>query len=80
MNLIRAKKFGDLYLEKLTVAVQSHPEEYHYGVEQVPNVHQRMMDAVYKGTFNKDSKAIKDTCKDLGIKHTYTAIREYLGL
>lgn len=31
-----------------------------------------------KGSFNKDTKAFRDTCKDLGIKHTYKSINEYI--
>lgn len=30
------------------------------------------------GSANKDGEGIKRTCKELGIKHTYKAIQEYL--
>lgn len=38
----------------------------------------RMSVAIFKGSFNKDSQAIKNACKVLKIKHTYKAIRDYL--
>ena len=31
------------------------------------------------GSANKDGAAVKATCAALGIKHTYKAIREFLG-
>lgn len=31
------------------------------------------------GTADKDGEGVKRTCKVLGIKHTYKAIREYLA-
>lgn len=36
-----------------------------------------MRKAFQEGVFSKDSVAIKRTCKHLGIKHTYTAMKEY---
>lgn len=40
---------------------------------------ERMTEALASGTGNKDGKGIKRTCKALGIKYTYGAIREYLA-
>ena len=37
----------------------------------------RMSANLLTGSANKDGEGIKRTCKELGIKHTYKAIREY---
>ena len=39
----------------------------------------RMTDGLIKGTANKDGEGIKRTCKRLGIKYTYAAIKSYLN-
>ena len=38
----------------------------------------KMTIGLHAGTADKDGEGIKRTCKALGIKHTYKAIREYL--
>lgn len=38
----------------------------------------KMTESLATGGANKDGTGIKNTCKVLGIKHTYAAIREYL--
>jgi len=38
----------------------------------------RMTEGLPDGRSNKDTDAIRRTCKALGIKHTYKAIKEYL--
>ena len=40
---------------------------------------QRMTEGFATGGANKDSKAVRMTCKAMGIKHTYTAIRAFLN-
>jgi thermostable 8-oxoguanine DNA glycosylase len=37
----------------------------------------KMIAALERGSYNKDSKAIKRTCKEIGIRYTYRAIREF---
>jgi len=37
-----------------------------------------MTEALAKGSGNKEGKGIQRTCKTLGVKYTYTAIRAYL--
>ena len=37
-----------------------------------------MADGLRTGSANKDGKGIKRTCKELGIKYTYTEIKEFL--
>jgi hypothetical protein len=39
---------------------------------------EKMTVALQRGTGNKEGKGIRSTCKRLGIKYTYTAIREFL--
>lgn len=67
------------YEEQLKQTVQKYPEEYAYGVDEVPAVVKKMGVAFEKGTYNHDGKAIKATCRALGIKHTRTAIKDYLN-
>lgn len=56
---------------------------YAYGPERVPSVVANMRAAVERAdTFkavNKEGGAIKAVCKQLGIKHTYKAIDEWLS-
>lgn len=74
------ERFSSIYKEELKNATINYPQEYTYGVDRVAEVHNRMMIAIANKSFNKDSKAVKATCKKLGIKHTYTAIYEFLGV
>lgn len=50
------------------VATRATPEE----------LAQRMSFGLLKGGASKDGEGIKSTCKALGIKYTYKAIRDYL--
>ena len=70
--------FAQVYTEELEKAVLKYPEEYVWPVENVPTVAAKMIQAFRAGTYNKDSRAMKATCKRLNIKHTYTAINAYL--
>lgn len=40
----------------------------------------KMFDAILKKQADKDSRAIKLTCKNLGIKHTYQDIYKFLEI
>lgn len=73
-------KFMDAYVPALHEAVQKYPEMYAWPIENVPVVAERMKYAIVRGSFNHDSKAFKITCKNLGIKHTKTAIKQFVGL
>ena len=72
--------FKSIYREELENAVRNFPQEYAFGLSEVNDVAHRMRLAFDRGSYNKDSRAIKATCKRLGIKHTYTAINAYLAL
>lgn len=72
------EEFHRVYVQRLTEAVQNHPDEYAWPVENVPQVAEKMMGAIVRGTFNKDGYAIRNTCKQLDIPYTYAGIRAYL--
>ena len=72
-------RFIEVYAEELARAVEQHPEEYCYPASEVPAVVGRMQAALLRGSYNKDGRAIKATCKRLGIKHTYGAINERIA-
>ena len=71
-------KFFTEYYKQLEKAITDYPEEYAFPVSQLQTVFDKMRIAIEKGSANKDSRAIKATCKALGIKHTYKAMQEYL--
>lgn len=73
------ERFEAVYREELPKAVLKYPEDYAWPVEQAPVVADKMMRALDAGTFNKDSRAFRATCKVLGIKHTYQAIRAFVA-
>jgi len=82
MKHSRAQDQLDIFMEEyetqLCKAVVEHPDEYMYDVAEVPAVLGRMRVAIERNSFNKDSRAIRATCKTLGIKHTYQGIRSFL--
>ena len=78
MNPNRLQLFSDLYKKNLTKAVTDYPTEYGFTAEDVPAVAARMRAAVLAGSYNKDGRAFKATCKQLGLAHTYTAINNWL--
>lgn len=40
---------------------------------------ERMTNGLANNTANKDGAGIKNTCKELGIKYTYTEIQQFLS-
>lgn len=70
--------FITVYSKNLENTVRQHPEEYGFSVAFVPHVVDRMGAALEKGSYNKDGRALKATCKELGIPHTYAAINAYI--
>jgi hypothetical protein len=74
-----AERFRLAYEEGLRKAVIDHPDEYAFGVEDVPKVVFRMINTIRTGQgFNHAGYGLKNTCRLLGIKHTQTAIRAFL--
>lgn len=79
MNKVKFDKFCNTYHACLELAVKTTPEEYYwYPTTPISVIAARMCRAVEVGSFNKDSKGFRLTCKVLNIKHTYKAIDEYL--
>lgn len=71
--------FLKVYSEELARAVKEHPEDYCWGPKStVESVTATMAKAIEGGTYNKDGRAFRGTCKRLGIAHTYTAINAYV--
>ena len=77
MNIM-VERFYDEYVDQLTAEITAPPDEYRYPVTYAPMVARKMVLALAKGTANKDSRAIRRTCRKLGIPYTYKAIRDYL--
>ncbi len=72
--------FLDCYYKNLVKARREFHEEYAWPDSELETVFEHMASAIEKGSFNKDSRAFKATCKELKIKHTYTAIKEFISL
>jgi hypothetical protein len=66
------------YKKNLIKSHSDNPNDYAWPISELDNVFKRMRDAIIKGSFNKDSKAFKLTCKALKIKHTYRDIEIFL--
>ncbi len=71
--------FMEEYRKNLTLNLKNNPKNYAFSFEYIDTVLFRMRDAIIKGTFNKDSESLSQTCKTLGIKYTYKAIKEYIA-
>lgn len=80
-NEANIRRFTELYIDALTAAVRDYPNEYQWPVKsesEIYRVAQKMIPGLISGGANKDSRAVKAVCKQLGIRHTYKAIREYM--
>lgn len=71
-------KFKLTYFKHLALCRIETPSQYAWSESELPQVISRMNKAIEAGSFNKDSDAFKRTCKELGIKHTYKAIKNYV--
>ena len=73
--------FAIEYLRQLEQARAKYPAEYQWlpGVDAV-DVRDRMMQAIIRKSANKDGRAMRATCKALGIPYTYKGIYAYLDL
>ena len=77
-KLTNRQRFAEAYERNLLKAVEKYPDRYHATQDDVPGIAARMVAAAIAGSANKNGSAFQWTCKELGIKHTYTAIKEYL--
>lgn len=71
-------KFREAYEAALRAACTEHPDEYAYPADEAPKVVERMMRAIEENKFNHAGRALRATCKALGIKHTQKAIRAFV--
>lgn len=67
------------YAKNLRECVERYPEEYNYTIKELEQVLVNMQGSFERGTFNKDSRAIKATCRELKISFTYKAIDSFFG-
>ena len=74
----KLSRFMEVYTDTLRDAVINYPDEYRWPIEEVPLVAERMRLALLRKSYSKDGRAIKATCKKLGIAHTYKAIDDFL--
>lgn len=76
--MTNTERFKKIYEKNLTIAYHKYPEVYYWPQERLPHIVSSITDGLANGSANKDSHAIKWTCKELGINHTYKAIKEFL--
>jgi len=77
MDALRLETWMAAYQRHLLAAV-SEGDRYAYGPADVPRVVAKMRVAFESGAYNKDGEAVKRTCREFKIKHTYSAIKSYL--
>ncbi len=65
------------YTQALAQALKDYPEEYCWPACEIYVVLGRMVNALNKGSYNKDSRAFKATCKQLAIPYTYAGINTF---
>jgi hypothetical protein len=73
------KNFYAIYVEKLAEQIRKRPDQYAYTADHAPEVARKMTAALKRGTGNKDSLAIRQTCRELSIAYRYKDILEYLN-
>jgi hypothetical protein len=71
-------RFMEVYAKHLADVRREYPDQYAWPETLLPTVVERMRAAVARGSYNKDGYAFKRTCKEFGIKYTYTAINEFI--
>lgn len=74
------QRFIGVYKEELEKSVRACPDDYAWALSDIDTVLERMTRAIERGSFNKDTPAFRRTCKQLGIKHTYKAINDFITL
>ena len=76
--MARIDDFLAEYTIQLTRAVTRHPTLYSYSVSQVPGVITRIREALPANKYMTNGRAFRATCRNLGIKPTYKAVRDFL--
>jgi hypothetical protein len=70
--------FKEVYVKNLKKIRINKPDYYLWPLSELTVITERMLNAIDSNNFNKDSLAFKHTCKELNIKHTYKAIKNYI--
>jgi hypothetical protein len=79
MSLTNAERFTSALCKHLTVLFET-PEYVAAKARATPaELAKKMTDGLRTITAQKDGEAVKRTCKELGIKHTYKAIQAFLS-
>lgn len=66
------------YTKQLQLAIEKNPEQYCYGIDQIPIVLDKMMVAISKNSFNNEG-AIKKTILKLTGKSSIKSLYLWLG-
>jgi hypothetical protein len=73
-------KFHTVLTDQYKQLFETEPEYAYVAEINLPmDLARKMMNSLSEGAGNKDGKGIVRTCKALGIKHTYKAIKQYLN-
>jgi len=78
INETSFNRFMAVYSKQLARAMATYPSGYLWAPERADELAAKMSSAIVRQSFNKDSESFKWTCKELGIPHTYKAIREFI--
>ena len=70
------EKFLQVYKRILEEEIKKNPDNF--AIKDANVVFERMKPAIIKGSFDKDSACFRRTCRELGIRHTYKAIKEFI--
>jgi transcriptional regulator with PAS, ATPase and Fis domain len=70
-------EFMKIYKEEL---IKARLAKYPWPKEVIDQAIEKMKLAIINNTFNKHGYGLKNTCKRLGINHTYKAIKEYIKM
>ena len=74
----RLARFREVYHEELRKARAAKPTDYFWPEEKLGEVVDKMIDAVRRGSFQKEGVAFRATFRKLGIKDTYKAVAAWL--
>ena len=78
-RLAQVDKFIEAWSTAIEKVLQTHGSEYAFKADRIPHVTEKMRHALYEGSYNHDGRAIKAACKQLGIKHTRTAMEAFFN-
>lgn len=84
MNAVNFKAFFDRYVVELDRCMREYPEDYGLQIrgplstELCARTANNMRTGFQNGTYNNDGRAIRATCKAMGIGSTYKAINAFL--